>query len=78
MERGLLCATYRVGMRFGVGKPGCLNVDWITEPIFVTSQFQCNGARVEHDGGDTVADLGAQVTHITCAERVVRCSGSCK
>lgn len=75
---GLLCATYRVGLRFGEGAPGCLNVKWITEPIFVTSQYQCNGARMEHDGGDTVPEVGALVTRITCAERVVRCSGSCR
>ncbi len=34
---GLRCATYSMGVRFGVGAPGCLNVEWITEPLFVTS-----------------------------------------
>ncbi len=77
-HRGLLCATYRVAVRFGVGSPGCLNVNWISEPIYVTSQYQCNGARVEHEGGDTIPDLGERVAQISCAERVVRCSGACK
>jgi len=75
---GLLCATYRMGVRFGVGSPGCLNVKWITEPIFVTAESQCNDARVEHAGGDTNAGLGKQLATITCGERVVRCSGNCK
>ena len=77
-HRGLLCATYRMGVRFGIGAPGCLNVEWISDPLYVTSQFQCNGARVEHDGGDGAPDIGAQIAKITCAERVIRCSGSCK
>jgi len=77
-HRGLLCATYQMGVRFGIGAPSCLNVEWITDPVYVTSQFQCNGARVEHDGGGGSPDIGAQIAKITCAERVIRCSGSCK
>ena len=72
LHRGLLCATYRMGVRFGIGAPGCLNVEWISDPIYVTSQYQCNGARVEHDGGDTAVEIGEQVGKITCAERVIR------
>ena len=75
---GLLCATYRMGVRFGVGSPGCLNVEWITEPLFVTNESQCNDARVEHAGGDTDAGLGERLATITCGERVVRCTGNCK
>jgi len=75
---GLLCATYRMGVRFGVGSPGCLNVEWITEPLFVTTELQCNDARVEHTGGDTDAGLGKRLAMITCVERVVRCVGNCK
>ncbi len=75
---GLLCATYRVGVRFGAGSPGCLNVNWVTDPYFVTSEFQCNGARVQHRGGDTHAELGERIGRISCAERVVTCSGNCK
>jgi hypothetical protein len=75
---GLLCATYRMGVRFGVGSPGCLNVVWITEPRFVTSEVQCNDARVEHIGGDTDPGFGKRLATITCGERVVRCTGNCK
>ena len=77
-HRGLLCATYRMGVRFGIGAPGCLNVEWISDPVYVTSQFQCNGARAEHTGGDNVPGIGGQIAAITCAERVIRCSGTCK
>ncbi len=77
-HRGLLCATYRMGVRFGIGAPGCLNVDWISDPSYVTSQLQCNGARVEHTGGDNAPDIGRQIAKISCAERIIRCSGSCK
>lgn len=75
---GLLCATYRMGLRFGIGSPGCLNVEWITEPLFVTNELQCNEARVEHAGGDTDAGLGKRIAAITCGERVVRCTGHCR
>lgn len=75
---GLLCATYRVGVRFGIGSPGCLNANWITEPYFVTSEYQCNGARVQHIGGDTYAELGGQLGKISCAERVINCAGNCR
>ena len=78
LHRGLLCATYKMGMRFGIGAPGCLNVEWMSDPVYVTSQYHCNGARVEHDGGDTALETGALIAKITCAERVIRCSGSCK
>ena len=77
-HNGLLCGTYRMGLRFGIGAPGCLNVNWVTDPYFVTTEFQCNGARVQHAGGDTAPDVGAQVGKITCAERVITCSGNCK
>jgi hypothetical protein len=75
---GLLCATYRMGVRFGAGSPGCLNVKWITGPLYVTYEPQCNDARVEHSGGDTDAGLGKRIATITCAERVVHCAGNCK
>ena len=77
-HRGLRCANYRMGMRFGIGAPGCLNVEWISDPVYLTSQYQCNGANVEHDGGDDAPEIGAQIEKITCAERVIRCSGPCK
>ena len=77
-HRGLLCATYEVGVRFGVGSPGCTDVSWLSEPIYVGRQRQCNESTVDHVGGDTSPRLGYQLPYITCVERVVRCTGNCK
>lgn len=77
-HRGLLCATYRMGVRFGSGAPACQNVTWLTEPIYLTAQLQCNGARVSHLGSDNVPELAAQLDRITCAERVIHCTGNCR
>ena len=77
-HRGLLCATYEVGVRFGVGSPGCTDVSWLSEPVYVGRQRQCNESTVDHVGGDTTPRLGYQLPYITCVERVVRCTGNCK
>jgi hypothetical protein len=77
-HRALLCATYRVGLRFGTGHPGCTDVQWVSEPVFVTRELQCNGATVQHAAGESDPELARAFRRITCAERVVRCSGTCK
>lgn len=77
-HRGLLCATYRMGVRFGSGAPACQNLTWLTEPIYLTSQLQCNGARVSHLGSDNLPALASQLDRITCAERVILCTGNCR
>jgi hypothetical protein len=53
-------------------------VEWITEPLFVTVEIQCNDARIEHSGGDSDSGLGKRLAAITCGERVIRCTGNCK
>ena len=73
----LVCATYEVGIRFGVGNPGCNDVRWLSEPMFIGSRRQCNAATVIHAGGETTPRLGDQLPGITCVERVVRCTGNC-
>lgn len=77
-HRGLLCGTYQMGVRFGTGAPGCQNVTWVTDPLYVSSHLQCNGARMSHMGGDNLAELAAQLERLTCAQRVVRCTGNCR
>jgi hypothetical protein len=77
-HRGLLCATYEVGVRFGHGDPGCANVQWLAPAKYVTSRRQCNNAIVQHIGVDTEFRLGAEFDQVTCAQRMIRCaSGSC-
>jgi hypothetical protein len=78
-HKGLLCGTYELGMRFGIGKQGgCTDVEWITPDRYVTSQEQCNNAVMQHRGGDIEGMIASRFDEITCAERVVRCSGTCK
>lgn len=77
-HRGLLCGTYELGMRFGIGKPDCTDVKWVSGDSYVSSQYQCNDAEMPHAGTDIDAALADQFDAITCAERVVRCSGNCK
>jgi hypothetical protein len=40
--------------------------------------MQCNHATMNHQGGGDDSVLAARFDEITCAERVVRCSGNCK
>jgi hypothetical protein len=74
----LICATYEVGVRFGIGNPGCTEVRWLSEPLYLGRRRQCNEATVDHVGGETNPRLGAQLPYITCVERLVRCTGNCK
>lgn len=77
-HRGLVCGTYEVGVRFGIGNPGCTDVRWLSEPMYIGSRRQCNESTVDHVGGETTPRLGSQLPSITCVERVVRCVGNCK
>lgn len=77
-HRGLICGTYELGLRFGVGSPDCTDVRWVSPVTFVTSHYQCNDAEVPHAGNEIDSTLQDQFDAITCAERVVRCTGNCK
>ncbi len=77
-HRGLLCATYELGVRFGAGEPGCNNVQWLGAVRYVTAERQCNNATVRQSGGDKQPELARDFSRITCAERVIRCTGNCK
>ncbi len=74
---GLRCGTYRLGVRFGAGKPGCLDVNWFSKPIFVTRQKHCNNAERPHLGDGYDALFADTFEDVTCAERVIRCTGLC-
>jgi hypothetical protein len=77
-HNGLLCGTYEVGVRFGMGEQGCTNVQWISDVSYVTSNEQCNNAERPHSGTEIDDALAGQFDAITCAERVIRCTGTCK
>lgn len=74
---GLRCGTYRLGIRFGSGKPGCLDVTWISEPVFATALKHCNNAERPHQGNGHDPLLSEAFDEISCAERVIRCTGLC-
>ena len=75
---GLRCATYELGMRFGVGNPGCTGVTWLSGIEYGTRERHCNGAVRHHDGGGFLPELSKDFARITCAEQVIRCSGNCR
>ncbi|MEO8331442.1 MAG: hypothetical protein ABI479_03350 [Gallionella sp.] len=70
-HHGMMCSDYEVGMRFGIGKPDCTDVQWISEMRYATSQSQYNDAEIDES-------LTGLFEDITCGERVIRCSGNCK
>jgi len=74
---GLLCGTYRIGVQFGVGSQGCQDVKWLEQPVFVTRSRQCNSAIASHTGYGETPQIAGQFNAISCARRVLRCSGKC-
>ncbi|HED17317.1 MAG TPA: hypothetical protein ENI64_10960 [Gammaproteobacteria bacterium] len=74
---GLFCGTYRIGVQFGVGTQGCQGVSWLEQPVFVTRHKQCNNAITHHSGFGETPGLADQFKDISCARRIVRCSGKC-
>lgn len=74
----LLCGTYEVGVRFGIGQPACTNVSWLSSTQFVSKRKQCNHAWMAHQGSGTDTELVGDVDLVTCAQLVIRCTGKCK
>jgi hypothetical protein len=77
-HHGILCAKYELGIQFGIGNPGCANVEWIGMPAYVTEHTQCNGALLHHSGTDIDPVAAEDFEKITCAQRLIRCTGNCK
>ena len=77
-HRGALCATYELGIQFGIGSPGCANVNWIGIPAYATMRTQCNNALLFHSGSDLDPDAADIFDQINCGQRLIRCTGNCK
>jgi hypothetical protein len=77
-HNNFLCADYSVGMRFGEGNPGCIDVKWLTEDQYVTRKKQCNNVDMIHSGSQTSPEVVPIFDKISCAEAVVKCEGACK
>ncbi|HZP92277.1 MAG TPA: hypothetical protein VFB20_05265 [Burkholderiales bacterium] len=73
-----LCGEYELGIQFGVGSPGCANVQWLGEPDYGTYQIQCNNALVRHVGGGNSPIAAQNFKRINCGQRLIRCDGFCK
>lgn len=71
------CATYQLGLQLGEGKPGCTNVQWITEPVYFTSHKQCNSAVLIHSHAMKVVQFQQVFPTVSCARRLIRCTGVC-
>jgi hypothetical protein len=77
-HRGFRCATYTLLLRVGHGNPGCTAVQWFREPVPVGSVQLCNNAPKMFSSGNLEFRDAARFDEITCAERIISCSGTCK
>lgn len=77
-HRGLACGTYTLSLRVGHGSPGCTDVQWFGEPRAVASVTLCNNAPGSLTGGNNEFRDAARFDEISCAERVISCTGNCK
>lgn len=77
-HRGLLCGTYTLLLRVGHGNPGCVDVQWFREPVSIASVQLCNNAPGMLSGGNLEFRDAVRFDEITCAERIISCSGNCK
>lgn len=75
---GLLCGTYAIGLQLGQGEYACTNVKWLTDPVYITSHRHCNNATLIHKGGMNVEQFKSFFSKVTCAKRLIRCTGVCK
>jgi hypothetical protein len=70
------CGTYELGIRFGKGD-GCVNVEWLSQPVYISRQRQCNQAVLHHDGAANVPELSGKLDEVTCAQLSIKCDGVC-
>lgn len=74
----LMCGTYEVAVRFGIGIPACTNVSWISQPSYVRSHKQCNNSWMVHSGNGSVPTISDDFENINCAQLIIKCTGKCK
>lgn len=70
------CGTYQLGIQFGKGD-GCVNVEWLSQPVYVSRQRQCNQAVLHHDGSANVPEVATSFNKVTCAQLLIKCDGVC-
>lgn len=72
------CADYSLGIRFGEGSAGCIDVKWLTEEQYATHRKQCNNVNMFHSGYETNPKIVPLFGKITCAQAIVKCEGACE
>ncbi|MCG6870969.1 MAG: hypothetical protein LJE84_01665 [Gammaproteobacteria bacterium] len=77
-HQGLLCGTYQLGLRFGIGNPGCSDVQWVDATLLGKRRRHCNSAILKHETSGEDSRLKEKFAGISCAERVILCDGSCR
>lgn len=77
-HNNFFCADYSLGMRFGEGHPGCIDVKWLTEDQYATRKKQCNNVSMNHSGYQSNSEIAGIFGKITCAQGLVKCVGTCK
>jgi hypothetical protein len=70
------CGTYQLGIQFGIGE-GCVNVQWLSEPIYISRHRQCNQSVLHHDGSGNVPEAAAKFKEVSCAQLYIKCDGVC-
>ena len=73
----LRCATYQIGLQLGQGEYACTNVKWLTEPVYITLKKHCNSALLPHQGNKNIPGFQKVFPDVTCAKRLIRCTGVC-
>jgi len=71
------CATYEVGIQLGADPQGCIQPQWLAEPVYGTRQRQCNSATLIHNGGGNLPNTPPEFRRANCVRVVTRCSGAC-
>jgi hypothetical protein len=74
-HRGLACGTYTLSLR--VGHPGLRTCSGLANRARWPA-FNCNNAPGPLTGGNNEFRDAARFDEISCAERVIRCTGNCK
>lgn len=70
------CGTYELGIQFGKGD-GCANVEWLSDPIYVSHKRQCNQAVLHHKGYQKAPAMVEKFNQVTCGQLLIRCEGTC-
>ncbi|WP_328987692.1 hypothetical protein [Thiorhodovibrio winogradskyi] len=73
----LRCATYALGVRFGVGNASCSEVDWKSRMEWSDGRQQCNSATLVHSATGRLDSRRRDLSALNCVQVSVGCRGTC-